>query len=229
MADGKNTFTGFKDGKPWQQGITGITGFLAQPGHGKTFLMAARFWPARRCVVYNTAGNYASVPGENKNILPGFLFLYCMNDLVHVLRQTGQGQPLKVCFTPVGDRKIPRREIFHDTCELLMDYKDVLFCIEEIWNFQRPSMLPDIQQQIFLQWRHYRMPIMWNAQQPQLVAQTLRSITTDVYVGRLEHELDLRAARECGLSEEMLSVLPSLPHRKFVHKFPDRTWKIEEA
>jgi len=190
--------------------------------------MAARFWPARRCVVYNTAGNYAQTAGDGKNPLPGFLFVYCFNDLIQVLRQTGKG-PLRVCFTPVGDRSVPRKEIFHDTCELLMDYKDVVFSVEEIWTFQRPSMLPDIQQQIYLQWRHYKMPIMWNAQQPQLVAQTLRSITTNVYVGKLEHRLDIRAARDCGLPEDALAVLPSLPHRKFVHKYPDGNWRIEQA
>ncbi len=187
--------------------------------------MAARIWPAHKVVIYNTAGSFGAGPG--KNPLPGFVFVYRIYDLIQVLRQNPE--QLRVCFTPVGDRAISGLEVFHDTCELLMDYKDVVFAVEEIWNFQRPQFLPTIQQQIILQWRHYRMPVQWNAQQPQLVAQTLRSVTTEAYVGKFTHKLDLKAVRDCGLPEEAMRVIPSLPHRKFVHKYPDGNWRIEEA
>jgi hypothetical protein len=184
--------------------------------------MAEKFWPAWRIVVYNTCGSYGA--GVRKNALPGFVFVYSVVDLITVLRQSGAG-PVRVCFTPL--RSGDKRKVFCDVCRLVCDFGDVVFAVEEIWNFQSPSWSPDELSEAILQWRHYGLCLMWNAQQPQLVDQTLRSMSTEVYVGKFEHRLDLKAVADCRLSDEAMAIVPALPPRRFIHKMESGKWRVE--
>ncbi len=188
--------------------------------------MAEKFWPAWRIVVYNTCGSYGAVSGERRNSLPGFVFVTSVLDLIQVLRQSGNG-PVRVCFTPL--RAGDKQKVFCDVCRLVCDYGNVVFAVDEIWNFQSPSWSPDELSEAILQWGHYGLRLMWNAQQPQLVDQTLRSMSTEVYVGKFEHRLDLKAVADCRLKDEAMDLLPTLPKRSFVHKLESGEWRLEGA
>lgn len=202
-------------------------GFIAPPGHGKNFLMAYKFRQALRVLVFNTCGSYGNGPRNNR--LPGFVFVYSMNDLIDVLRQKGPSASVRVCFTPVGNDE-DMTEVFHDVCRLVMAFRDVLFVIDEIWNFHGPSFLPPVQKQIFLQWRHYGLTVMWAAQQPQLVNSTVRSVSTESYVGMFKDKLDIDAVARCKVrSPEAVALLPKLPPFQFIHQFENGDWKLEQA
>jgi hypothetical protein len=201
-------------------------GFVAPPGHGKNFLMAYKFAAASRIAVFNTCGSYGN--GQRKNPLPGFVFVYSIPELVAVLRQAGSRGAVRVCFTPIGEDDMT--EVFHDFCRLLMAFRDVVLVIDEIWNFHGPSFLPPIQKQIFLQWRHYGFTIMWAAQQPQLVNSTVRSVSTESYVGNFKDRLDIDAVARCKVkAPEAVAMLPQLPPFRFIHQFENGDWKIEQA
>src|SRR5262245_22605251 len=100
MGNRESKVTGFKDGRFYQNGLTGVVGFVAPPGHGKNYLMAYVFSWVRRVVVFNTVGTYAN-GGENKNPLPGFTFVYRITDLIAMLRAAGADGDVRVCFTPI--------------------------------------------------------------------------------------------------------------------------------
>jgi hypothetical protein len=188
--------------------------------------MAYKFQSASRIVVFNTCGSYGV--GPRKNPLRGFVFVYSIPALIAVLRQAGSAGPVRVCFTPIGEEDMT--EVFHDFCRLLMRFRDVVLVIDEIWNFHGPSFLPPVQKQIFLQWRHYGFTIMWAAQQPQLVNSTVRSVSTESYVGMFKDELDVAAVARCKVkSPEAVALLPKLPPFQFIHQFENGDWNIEQA
>jgi hypothetical protein len=221
----KNNFSGFKGGRFYQNGLTGVIGFVAPPGHGKNFLMAHIFMSALRVIVFNTCGSYGN--GQRNNPLPGFVFVYSMAELIAVLRAAGAG-PVRVCFTPVGENDMT--EVFHDFCRLMMAYRDVVLVIDEIWNFHGVSFLPPVQKQIFLQWRHYGFTVLWAAQQPQLVNAAVRSVSTETYVGKFSDQLDIDAVARCKVkSPEAIALLPQLPAFRFIHQFENGDWRLEQA
>jgi hypothetical protein len=228
MGNEKSGLNGFKGGRYYQNGLTGVIGFVAPPGHGKNFLMAHVFMAAHRVVVFNTCGSYGN--GTRNNPLPGFVFVYSIPDLIAVLRKAGRGAT-HVCFTPVGDDDMTA--VFHDCCKLVMAFRDVVFVVDEIWNFHpsvAPGGLPKIQQQMFLQWRHYGLTLLWAAQQPQLVNSTARSVSTETYVGKFTDKLDVDAVARCKVkSPEAIARVQSLPPFQFVHQYEDGEWKIEQA
>lgn len=191
--------------------------------------MAHIFMAAHRVIVFNTCGSYGS--GARNNPLPGFVFVYSMAGLIVVLREAGQG-PVRVCFTPVSDDQ-DMTDIFHDCCKLAMKFRDVVFVIDEIWNFHpgvSPGALPKIQQQMFLQWRHYGLTVLWAAQQPQLVNSTARSVSTETYVGKFTDKLDVDAVARCKVkSPEAIALLEKLPPFQFIHQHENGDWTVEQA
>lgn len=203
------------------------------PGTGKTYLMMRTFAKSRRVVVYNFASGFGPVGRckSNQNPLPGFVFVYSVHDLVSVLSRARRG-PVRVCFSPVrtqGDKK----EIFNDVCRLVSDFSEAFgattFAIDEVWNGQTPSWSPERFTECMLQWRHYDLTILWTAQRPQKTDATLRSISTEIYCGRVTTGLDLDAMKECNFNGDALALLPSLPNRNFVHRYETGEWKVERS
>lgn len=188
--------------------------------------MAYKFSVASRVVVFNTCGSYGS--GPRKNPLRNFVYAYSVAGLVAILRAAGSG-PVRVCFTPVGD-DIDMTEVFHDVCRLVMAFGDVVFAIDEIWNFHGPSFLPPVQKKMFLQWRHYGLTVMWAAQQPQLVSSTVRSVSMETYVGKFTDRLDVDAVARCKVKDSAaISAMENLPPYRFIHQFESGEWRIEQA
>lgn len=205
-----------------------MIGFVAPPGHGKNFLMAYKFQSASRIAVFNTCGSYSASKTGNKNVLRGFVFVYSLPELISVLRQAGPDRPLRVCFTPIGEEDMT--EVFHDFCRLMMAFKNVVLVIDEIWNFHGPSFLPPVQKQVFLQWRHYGFTVMWAAQQPQLVNSTVRSVSTESYVGMFIDKLDIDAVARCKVRDpQAVALLQKLPAFQFIHQFENGEWRVEQA
>src|SRR5436305_1245758 len=75
------TKTGFdaSRGRFYQNGLTGVLGFLGLPGTGKTTLMLDKLWPADRVIIYNTAGDFGYGPRQKP--LPGFHFVHDISTL----------------------------------------------------------------------------------------------------------------------------------------------------
>ncbi|HLW53283.1 MAG TPA: hypothetical protein VKW06_10610 [Candidatus Angelobacter sp.] len=186
--------------------------------------MAAKFFPGYRVVVYNTAGSYNST-GERRNPLPGFVNAYSVPELCAALRAAGSEGPARVCFTPL--RSGNKREVFNDVCFLVCDFRNVIFAVEEIWNFQAPNWSPDALNECYLQWAHYGLRLMWNAQIPQKTDSALRSMTLDVYVGQFDRTLDLNAIADCRLPPEAMAQVRRLPKRKFIHRMESGEWRVE--
>lgn len=193
--------------------------------------MAQKFWPVRRVVVYNFASGFGPVGNckPNQNPLPGFVFVYTVPDLIMVLKQIGRG-PARVCFSPLRT-KLDKKEIFGDVSRLVADFSErygaTTYAVDEVWNGQTSSWSPESYNECFLQWRHYDLTPMWTSQQPQAVDQSLRSVSTEIYCGRLIDLLDIKAVQKCGLPPAALEKLPQLPNRVFVHRLENREWRIE--
>jgi hypothetical protein len=201
--------------------------------------MAYVFSFASRVVVFNTVGTYSN-SGENKNPLPGFVFVYSMMELIAVLRSAGSG-PVRVCFTPVRNFDITQAkknqdsliDIFHEVCILLMKYKHVVFAIDELWLVQRgvaPHQLPPVQQDLFLAWRHWCITPMWAAQMPQLVNSAVRSVSTESYVGKFTDTLDIDAVARCKVKDpQAMALLTTLEPFVFIHQYENGEWRLERA
>jgi hypothetical protein len=195
--------------------------------------MRMMFSKARRVVVYNFASGFGPVSNckPNQNKLPGFQFAYSVPELIAILSRARRGA-VRVCFSPLrtlGDKK----DIFNDVCRLVCDFSEAygatVFAVDEIWNAQTPSWSPDALNEAILQWRHYDLTLLWTAQRPQKTDATLRGMSTELYCGRLTTQLDLDAVKDCGFSSEAMALIPSLPNRKFVHRFDTGVWKVERS
>ncbi len=211
----------------------GVIGFLGQPGTGKTYRMMKIFLLFRRVVVYNFASGFGP-PGKcksNQNPLHGFVFVYNVPDLIQVLKAAGRGH-VHVCFSPVRSDE-DEKEVFNDVCQLVADFSKqcgaVAFAIDEVWNVQTPGTSPKRFKECLLQWRHYDLTILWTAQRPAETHYTMRSVSTEVYVGRVMAGADVAAVRDCAVPDEALALLPKLPNRQFVHRFDDGRWKVEKS
>jgi len=193
--------------------------------------MALMFWSRPRVVVFNTCGTYRKTKSPGQNVLPGFVFVYTIPELIQVLRQSGSAGSTRVCFTPIG--RNDKQQVFHDCSELVMDWGNVTYAVDEIWHFQpsvAPNALHEVQKEMFLQWRHYGLTLMYAAQQPQLVNSASRSVTTHAWVGRFNDELDIEAVRRCKLKDEgAIAALRQLPPHYFVHQYETGEWRVERS
>ena len=209
--------------------------------------MAYVFSFAYRVVVFNMCGTYNN-QDATKNPLPGFTFVYSFVGLIAVLRAAGSG-PVRVCFTPINDvgkvvlvkdeygklvrKKITLISLFHDCCELVMQYKNLVFAIDEIWHVHpgaAPAQLPEVQKTLFMQWRHFGITPMWAAQMPQLVNSAVRSVSTETYVGKFTDKLDVDAVARCKVKDpQAIAYLGQLEPFNFIHQYENGEWRIERA
>lgn len=190
--------------------------------------MADRFWPAPRVFVFNSVGSYVVRRQPEKNYLPGFIEVTSMVEMKSAVRDHF-GKPMRLVFTPIGDRDFEHTEIFDDTLKFLADTKDTVIAVDEIWRFQTAAYCSRWQEDAYLLWRHARNPFMATAQQPQIVRETLRAMADHVYIGSFDTDQTKRAIAACGLKREWIEQLSTLPKFHFVHKYPDRTCRIEKA
>ena len=107
-ADGNKTGFDAKRGRFYHAaGLTGVLGFLGLPGTGKTTLMLDKLWPAKRVIIYNTAGDFGYGPRQKP--LPGFHFVHDISTLADWMLAHAQEQKenpelpdqFRVCFTPL--------------------------------------------------------------------------------------------------------------------------------
>lgn len=215
-------------GRFYQSGLTGVQGGLGVPGTGKTTLILEKLWPAAKVIIFNTAGDFGN-GGPRQKPLPGFHFIFDISTLADwLLKAKLENWPrVRICFTPLRSNVDPL-EIFRAVCRLVADFGDVLFFVDEIWNFQTSSSSPYELRELMLQWRHYGLCLMWTAQIAQKVDKTLLSVSTEMYVGRLNLENDLEAVRRnARIPEDALAQVPNLPDWCFIHRFENGSWKVE--
>lgn len=230
-----------KRGRFYQAGITGVQGGIGVPGTGKTTLILEKLWPAQKVIIYDQAADFGHGPRQKP--LPGFHHIFDISTLADwVLKAKAENWPnVRICFTPLArndksvilfkGKNVPIKYArFRAVCDLVKDFGDCIFFVDEIWNFQTPSSSPEELEEIFCQWRHYGVCLMWTAQIAQNVDKALLSMSTELYVGRLNLQNDLDAVRRNGrIPDDALALIPNLPDWEFVHRFEDGSWKVERG
>jgi len=188
--------------------------------------MLEKLWSALFVVIYNTAGDFGNGPRQKP--LPGFHFIFDISTLAEwmLTARRENWQRMRVCFTPLRSKNDPL-EVFASVCRLVQDFGDCVLAVDEVWNFQTPSSSPHELRESMLQWRHYGLCLMWTAQIAQAVDKKLLTVSTELYVGRLNLENDLEAVRRNGgLPQQALNEVPNLPDWNFIHRMENGTWKV---
>lgn len=199
-------------------GLSGVVGFLGQPGVGKTYFAGRFLKSCRRVIVFNTVGAYGDGPRQNR--LPGFVAVSQPGELIDILRARGFGS-FRVLYTP----RTNIEEHFDAVSRLILEVNDVVFAVDEIWNFQRPGWSPDTLKSIMLQGRIDGRTLVWTAQFAQSVDKKLTGVSTELYIGRLTQPGDLRVVSK-RLPADALAAVPSLPNRRFLHVGMTSEWNI---
>lgn len=169
-------------------------------------------------IVFNSVGTYGA--GARQTSLPGFVEISQPGTLREFLRRR-VGSQFRVLYTPLSDVEAH----FLAVCKLVLAVRDVVFAIDEVWLFQKTAWSPRDLQTMMLMGRHYGVTLLWTAQRPQKTDATLRSVSTELYVGSLPSELD-QSAFHGWMPEDALSVASRLAPRRFVHCYQNQTWEI---
>lgn len=130
----------------------------------------------------------------------------------------------RVLYTPLGGD--PEQHFF-DVSRLLLAVRDVVFAVDEVWHYQKPNWSPTPLKCMMLTGRHYGITLLWTAQRPAEVHRTLTSVSTELHVGRLTEEVDLRAIRS-RIPAEALARIPGLKDRQFVITNERGGWTLEK-
>lgn len=203
-------------------GLSGVIGFVGQPGTGKSYKAMAMFKKARRIVVLNSVGSYQPHPEPRKNHLPGFPMIATPRDLVRYLRPR-QRASFRVNYTPMDGAP---EDHFEDVCKLIAAVGDCVFVIDEVWMYQRPGWSPPALKSLMFVGRHRGVVLMWTAQRPAEVDKSIISVSTDLYVGRLGDHNDLAALRH-RMPATALAQIPTLRDREFLHRDESNNCTIE--
>jgi hypothetical protein len=169
-------------------------------------------------IVFNTVGAYGD--GLRQNRLPGFVTVSQPGQLKEILRARGFDS-FRVIYTP----RMNVKEHFDYVSRLILEVNDVVFAVDEVWNFQRPGWSPEPLNAIMLQGRIDGRTLVWTAQRAAKVDKTLTGVSTELYIGRLVQSVDLNAIRE-RVSPDALAAVASLPNRKFLHVRETGEWEI---
>lgn len=190
--------------------------------------MLNNLWKCPRVILYNTAADFGY--GQRQKPLPGFNFIFSVPTLVNWLSKARaeNWEEVRICFTPIRGTVDPT-ELFADVCRLVADFGDVVFAVDEIWNFQSAGSSPKELRECFLQWRHYGLSLLWTAQVAQAVDKKLMSTSTEIYCGRLMAQNDLDAVERNGrLPQSAIAMVSQLPNYQFVHRNEAGEWRIEK-
>lgn len=192
--------------------------------------MLESLWYAKFVLIYNTAADFGNGPRQKP--LPGFHYCFSVTTLAEWMLKAKQANApqMRICFTPLRTSNADPLEVFTAVCRLVQDFGDIVFAVDEIWNFQTPGSSPYELRELMLQWRHYGAILMWTAQIPQKVDKTLLSVSTEIYCGRVTLENDLDSVRRNGrIPDDALKLLPTLPDWTFVHRYEDGRWELERG
>lgn len=174
----------------------------------------------RRAVVVNTVGAYGS--GERQNRLPGFVLVTSAAELVSYLRPHQFAGNIRVLYQPNADMV----EQFPALCALVYECRDIVFAVDEVWNFQRPNWSPNEFRMMMLQGRIRGHILLYTAQFPQLVDERLLSCSTEMHIGRLQNALDVRKVSTFFPSAAAVAErMPALPDRRFLQIKNSGAWE----
>ncbi len=172
-----------------------------------------------RVVLFNTVAGYGE--GARKIPVSEFTLIRQPGELADFLRPHVRGGSFRVNYLP----GLYDEQHFEAVCKLLLATRDVVFAIDEVWTYQKPNYSPPYLRTMMLTGRHYGVTLLWTAQRPALTDMTLRSVSTELYVGRLEEQTDLDALKG-RIPQNALAELPRLRDRQFVHRTKPTEWTI---
>jgi hypothetical protein len=166
----------------------------------------------------------AAGSGPRQSPLPGFVVMRQPGELVEFLRVHRHGD-FRVCYKP----GLNAEAHFWHIARLVWALRDVVFAVDEIWTYlpaaAPPSDLPEPLRSMALRGRVRGICLLWIAQRPQLVASTLRSVTTEYKVFRLGEQLDLKALRG-RVPQAALDQVPALPDRVHIARDEGNNWQV---
>ena len=173
-------------------------------------------------VIYNSVGTYGA--GPRKTPAPGFVEIHQSGILRATLHPDHlRGRGFRILYTPLTDV----HEHFDAVCKVVLAARDCVFLIDEVWLFQKTAWSPRDLQTMMLMGRHYGITLVWTAQRPAKTDSTLRSVSTEIYVGSLPSSLDQKCFYD-SVPQEALDLAAKLPPRQFVHRKLDLTWVHEK-
>jgi hypothetical protein len=192
-------------------------------------------------IIFDQAADFGYGPRQKP--LPGFHFVFDVATLGDWLLKAKQEkwEEVRICFVPLArhDKSVIvykgkptpiKYARFRAVCDLVKDFRDCIFFVDEIWNFQTPASSPEELNEIMFQWRHYGVCLMWTAQIAQKVDKSILTVSTDLYVGRLESQNDLDAVQRNGrIPDDALALISNLPDWEFVHRPERGPWKVERG
>lgn len=173
-----------------------------------------------RCVYFDTPGNVGS--GERQNPMPGWDEVWTLGDFAHYIKCRSRGK-FRVVFHPGAE---PEAE-FDAVCKIVFAVGNVVFAVDEIWEFCTPNHLPKPLRRIAFRGRHPGVTLLWAAQRPALVARGLTSVTSRFFVFRIQEDADLDALAG-RIPREALAQVASLPDRAYIERDEVMRWKIQK-
>jgi hypothetical protein len=175
---------------------------------------------AQRAIFFDTAANVGY--GERQNPMPGWVDIYGMESFVAFMRRHRHDRGrFRVVYHPGEDADAE----FIWLCRLVVQIRNVIFAVDEIWNFCESGSMPKELKFLAVQGRHPGVTLIWTAQAPQLVASRLRTVASRYYVFRLTDPLDIEAMRG-RIPSEAADQLPSLPDRSYIYRDECQQWKL---
>lgn len=165
-----------------------------------------------RCIVVNSVANFAAQPRDRQNRLRGYEYFTDLIAFTERLKQLRHGK-FRIVYTPVDVED--RAKDFDQISMLAWYVKDCVFAVDEIWLYQRSGWSPKYLSNMMLTGRHHGITLLWTAQRPAKVDATLRSVSSELYLGRMGSRLD-RDAYRGDIPDDAIARLASLPDRTFL-------------
>jgi hypothetical protein len=175
-------------------------------------------------LVFDTADAWGR--GERLNPLPGqWLVLDRVADLVDFFRDNRRG-PFRILFKCDAIESVMLRT-FLEVCRLVRVVRDIVFVVDEVWEFCDAEHIPEDFGRLILRGRTPGVTVLWAAQFPATISRRLTGASTEMRIFRLVDEADLTSpALKSRVGKDVRALLPRLPDRYFVQWFSDRPWRV---
>lgn len=200
-------------------GLKGVVGIVGQSGCGKTYRLLQLLKKVKRGIHFDTPNNIGH--GERQNPMPGWYVIQGYSQFVAFFR-VNRHKNFRVVYKPGADAQSE----FYAICKLVFSMGNVVFSVDEMWEFVKPGWMPTPLNRIVFRGRAPGITLLWIAQQPQKVATDLRSQTSSFYSFRVQNRNALRAIEEDLLPAEAVALLPRLEDRHYIYRDEQENWKV---
>jgi hypothetical protein len=192
---------------------------VGQSGCGKTYRLLQLLKKVKRGIHFDTPNNIGH--GERQNPMPGWFVISGYAQFVEFFRVNSK-KNFRVVYKPGRDAA----KEFHAICMLVFAMGNVVFSVDEMWEFVNPNWMPTPLNRIVFCGRAPGVTLLWIAQQPQKVSTDLRSQTSSVYAFRIQQGSALKAIEADLLPSAAVRELPRLKDRHYIYRDEQENWKV---